>query len=95
MLFTPGFWIIWEMVDLISFRPFQGVPCPNAAIQVTTSTAIAAGTTFTIVQSGGGVSGTFNGLAQGGLVVGADGSDFTISYQADGGKAVVLTALGT
>jgi len=42
------------------------------------------------------VSGTFNGLAQGSLVVAANGSnEFTITYQADGGKAVVLTALGT
>jgi hypothetical protein len=66
----------------------------NATLQVTTSTAFAAGTTFTIVQSGSGVTGTFNGLPQGSRILATNGSAFTISYQADGGDAVVLTALG-
>ena len=65
----------------------------NAALQVVPSTATAAGTTFTIVQSGSGVTGVFNGLLQGSVVTAADGSEFSISYQADGGDAVVLTAL--
>ena len=66
----------------------------DATLHVTTSIAVSAGATFTIVKSGGGVSGTFNGLTEGSLVVAADGSEFTISYRADGGKAVVLTARG-
>ena len=66
----------------------------NAMLQVVTSKAVATGTTFTIVQSGSGVTGTFDGLPEGSLVVAADGSEFIISYQADGGDAVVLTALG-
>ncbi len=67
----------------------------NATLQVTTSTAFAAGTTFTIVQSGSGVTGTFNGLPQGSTFAAAGGSLFSISYQADGGDAVVLTAMAT
>ena len=67
----------------------------DATLQVTTSAAFAAGTAFAIVQSGTGVTGTFNGLPQGSTVAAADGSEFSISYQADGGDAVVLTALGT
>jgi hypothetical protein len=66
----------------------------NAMLQVVTSTAFAADTTFTIVQSGSGVTGTFDGLPQGSRVVATNGSEFTISYLADGGDAVVLTALG-
>ncbi len=65
----------------------------DAILQVVPSTAIAAGTTFTIVQSGSGVTGVFNGLPQGSVVTAADGSQFAISYQADGGEAVVLTAV--
>ena len=41
------------------------------------------------------MTGTFNGLSQGSMVAAADGSEFSISYQADGGDAVVLTALAT
>ncbi len=67
----------------------------NAILQVTTRTLISAGTTFTIVQSADGVSGTFKGLLEGSVVVAGDGTAFTISYKVDGGEAVVLTALGT
>ena len=66
----------------------------DAALQVIPTASIAAGATFTIVQSGGGVSGIFDGLPDGGTVVASDGNEFTISYLADGGDAVVLTALG-
>ncbi len=65
----------------------------NATLQVVPTTAIAAGTTFTIVQSGSGVTGVFNALPQGSVLTASDGSQFAISYQADGGDAVVLTAL--
>jgi hypothetical protein len=66
----------------------------NAMLQVVTSTAFDAGTTFKIVQSGSGVTGTFDGLPEGSRVAATNGSEFTISYQGDGGDAVVLTALG-
>jgi hypothetical protein len=67
----------------------------NATLLVASGNAATAGETFTIVQSGGGVNGTFNGLPEGALVVASDGSEFTISYRGHSGKAVVLTALGT
>ncbi len=67
----------------------------EAPLQVTANTALAAGTTLTIVQSGSGVTGTFRGLPEGSLIDSASGSVFSISYQADGGNAVVLTALAT
>ncbi len=66
----------------------------NATLQVAESTAVAAGSALTIVQGGSGVSGTFNGLPPGSVVVANDGSEYTISYRADNGLAVVLTALG-
>jgi hypothetical protein len=66
----------------------------NATLQVVTSTAVSAGTKFTIVQSVNGVTGAFDGLPEGSLVAAAGGSEFTISYHGDGGDAVVLTALG-
>ena len=67
----------------------------EAPLQVTANTALAAGTTLPIVQSGSGVTGTFRGLPEGSLIDTASGSVFSISYQADGGNAVVLTALAT
>ncbi len=67
----------------------------DATLQVTTTADFAAGTTFTIVQSGSGVTGTFNGLPGGSTVTAANGSEFSVSYQADGGDAVVLTAMAT
>ena len=67
----------------------------EAPLQVTANTALAAGATLTIVQSVSGVTGTFRGLPEGGLIDTASGSVFSISYQADGGNAVVLTALAT
>ncbi len=67
----------------------------SATLQVITGQTFAVGTSFAIVESGAGVSGTFNGLPEGSSVVASNGSEFSISYQADGGKAVVLTALAT
>ena len=49
------------------------------------------GETFTIVQSTGGISGTFAGLPEGATVTASDGTPFTISYQGNGGDDVVLT----
>jgi hypothetical protein len=65
----------------------------DAPLQVTNNLLAAAGDTFTIVQTSGGVTGTFRGLPEGARVAASDGSLFTISYQGDGGKAVVLTAI--
>ncbi len=65
----------------------------NAGLLVSASQSFAAGTQFTIVQSGKGVSGTFKGLPEGSTVFSENGSAFVISYRADGGDAVVLTTL--
>jgi hypothetical protein len=65
----------------------------GATLKVTSRTAASAGTTFTIVESSAGVSGTFAGLSEGATIVASDGSKFRISYHGNGGKAVVLTAL--
>jgi hypothetical protein len=65
----------------------------NASLSLTHNTATAAGTTFIILQSAVGISGTFQGLGEGATVVAPDGTQFTISYQGDGGKEVVLTQL--
>ena len=67
----------------------------GAHLEVTSNVAITAGMTFTILQAAGGVSGTFDGVAEGDVIIGSDLSQFTVSYQGDGGNAVVLTALGT
>jgi hypothetical protein len=61
----------------------------GASLQIT-HTAATAGR-FTIVQTTGGVTGTFNGLNEGAVVHASDGTPFTISYQGDGGNAVVLS----
>jgi hypothetical protein len=64
------------------------------ALQVTHGpTGATAGDTFTIVQTTGGVTGTFNGLAEGATVTAQDGSQFTISYLFNGGDDVTLTAI--
>ena len=56
------------------------------------SATLSGGQTFTFIHAGGGVSGTFAGLAEGAsLSVGATG--FTISYAANSGQDVVLTAV--
>jgi hypothetical protein len=65
----------------------------NAVLQITHSATTAEGSAFVIVQASGGVSGTFNGLNQGATVVASDGTEFTISYQVNGGQEVVLTQL--
>lgn len=56
------------------------------------SATLTGGEMFTFIHAGGGVSGTFAGLAEGAsLTVGASG--FTISYAVNGGQDVVLTAV--
>jgi hypothetical protein len=52
-----------------------------------------AGDTFTIIHAAGGVTGTFAGLPEGATVTAPDGSQFTISYRANGGSDVTLTAI--
>jgi uncharacterized protein YkwD len=64
----------------------------GAALSVDCNTAIPAGASLVIVQASGGVSGTFNGLSEGATVLASDGSKFTISYKADSGHEVTLTA---
>jgi len=65
----------------------------GAPLSISHLVPTAAGSMFTIVQTTGGVSGTFQGLIQGATVVATDGAQFEISYQGDGGKDVVLTQL--
>jgi hypothetical protein len=65
----------------------------GAALAVTYSASTPVGTTFTIVQTTAGISGTFGGLSEGATVTAADGTQFRISYQGNGGKDVVLTQL--
>jgi uncharacterized protein with beta-barrel porin domain len=48
------------------------------------------GDTFTILTATGGVTGTFQGLAEGAIIT-VGGMNFQITYQAAGGTAVVLT----
>src|SRR5262249_17794973 len=66
----------------------------GAPLEVTYLATSAVGTTFTIVHTTAGVSGTFSGLSEGATVAAADGTRFTISYQGNGGRDVVLTHLG-
>ena len=63
----------------------------GASLQISQSTTIPAGNSLIIVQSTGGVSGTFNGLPEGSVVTSHDGEQYTISYQGNGGREVVLT----
>jgi hypothetical protein len=65
----------------------------GASLEVMHSAATAQGTSFIIVQSTVGISGTFKGLNEGATVTASDGTAFTISYQGDGGKEVVLTQI--
>jgi hypothetical protein len=67
----------------------------DAALSITHSASTPLETTFIIVQTSVGVTGTFSGLAEGASVSAADGTTFTISYQGNGGKDVVLTETGT
>jgi hypothetical protein len=39
LLFTPGFWIIWERVGVISFKPSQG-GCPDRRVRLPEGTAL-------------------------------------------------------
>jgi hypothetical protein len=65
----------------------------GARLAVTYAASTPVGTTFTIVQTTVGVSGTFAGFSEGATVTAADGTQFRISYQGDGGKEVVLTQI--
>ena len=66
----------------------------GALLAVTHLVATSPGTSFTIIQTTAGVTGQFSGLAEGATVVAQDGSTYTISYQGNGGKNVVLTQVG-
>ena len=63
----------------------------GASLSIVHNAATAGGSTFTILQATGGIGGTFNGLGEGDTVTASDGTTFVISYQGDGGRAVVLT----
>jgi Repeat of unknown function (DUF5650)/Invasin, domain 3/Immunoglobulin I-set domain len=63
----------------------------GASLKITHLTATHVGNTFTIVQTSAGVTGTFHGLTEGARVIASDGTPFTISYQGNGAKNVVLT----
>jgi hypothetical protein len=65
----------------------------GAALAVTYNATTPVATTFTIVQTTGGVSGKFGGLSEGAMVTASDGVQFSISYQGNGGNDVVLTQL--
>jgi hypothetical protein len=63
---------------------------PGSTLAVSLAYAAAVGDTFTILTATGGITGTFQGLAEG-AVFSVDGLNFQISYQGAGGTAVVLT----
>ena len=63
----------------------------SAPLQITHAVATSVGETFTLIQTTGGVSGTFAGLPKSATVTASDGTLFTISYQANSGMDVVLT----
>jgi hypothetical protein len=65
----------------------------GAPLSITHSATTAKGTTFIIVHSTDGVSGTFNGLNEGATATASDGTEFSISYKGNGGKEVVLTQI--
>jgi hypothetical protein len=67
----------------------------DAALSITHSASTPVGTTFIVVQTTGGVTGTFSDLAEGASMSATDGTTFTVSYQGNGGKNVVLTQTGT
>ncbi len=66
----------------------SGTAALNLAIGPNFSAGI--GATFNILVTSVGVTGTFSGLAQGATIT-ADGQVFTISYQGNSGRNVVLT----
>jgi hypothetical protein len=70
----------------------------NGATLVLSAVAtVPAGSSLVIVQTTGGVSGTFSGLSEGAIVTTGNGARFQISYQVsyqgNGGDDVVLTML--
>jgi hypothetical protein len=67
----------------------------GASLSLTHAVNTPPGSTFTIVQTTGGVSGSFNGLNEGANITAPDGTTFTISYQGNSGTCVVLTQGGT
>jgi autotransporter-associated beta strand protein len=62
----------------------------GSTLAVSVGYAAAVGDAFTILTATGGITGTFQGLAEG-AVFAASGMNFRISYQGAGGTAVVLT----
>jgi autotransporter-associated beta strand protein len=62
----------------------------GSTLAVSVGFASQVGDTFTILTAGGGITGTFQGLAEGTTFT-VNGMNFQITYQAAGGTAVVLT----
>jgi autotransporter-associated beta strand protein len=54
----------------------------GASLQVSATSTSTAGQTFTIINSAGGLSGTFTGLADGTVVTGSNGRTYVIHYTA-------------
>jgi len=92
------------MVDLAGLTPGSGydqlnvngaLALTNAGLQVNMTFIGATNSQFTIVNNDGAeaVTGTFAGLAEGGLVVAPNGVIFQISYHGGTGNDVVLTQL--
>jgi hypothetical protein len=67
----------------------------GARLQLSHTAATPVGSTFTILTANFGVVGTFQGLPEGAVVTASDGTQFSISYQANGGNDVTLTQLTT
>lgn len=69
----------------------------NATLNIT-STTRSLNSSYTIIQNDGNeaITGTFNGLSQGSIVVGSNGARYQINYFGPpGGNSVVLTEVGT
>jgi hypothetical protein len=64
-------------------------------LQLYHTAATPVGSVFAIVNSTGAISGTFAGLPEGAVVNASDGTQFSISYQANGGTTITLTQLAT
>ena len=69
-----------------------GVTITNSNLVVTVGTTLAIGQAFLILDktSGGGITGNFAGIPQGGTVVGSDGTVFQVTYNSGNGNDIVL-----
>jgi Repeat of unknown function (DUF5650)/Domain of unknown function (DUF4214) len=64
-------------------------------LEVIQTSATPTGSTFTLIHTTAGVTGTFVGLPEGATITLANTVEYRITYQADGGKDVVLTQLSS